>query len=101
MILQRHEWTPEDMVAGLLCLELTNTVGDHSKTRDTERLPDWEALLEWTDSVGALGRAEAQALRKIGSRDPASAQRALQTLLKFREAFFRTASALAAARAPD
>jgi predicted RNA-binding Zn ribbon-like protein len=100
MIPQRHEWTTEDMVAGALCLELTNTVGDHSKTRDIERLLDWDALLEWGTVAGAHGRAETQALRKVGGRDPSSAQRALQAMLKFREAFFRTVSALAADRAP-
>jgi predicted RNA-binding Zn ribbon-like protein len=97
---QRHEWTTEDFVAGALCLELTNTVGDHSKTRDVERLTDWDTLLKWTVATGVLRATEAQELRKIGSRDPASVQRALQSLLKFREALFRTASALAADGVP-
>ena len=100
MISPRHEWTTEDFVAGMLCLELTNTVGDHSKTRDVERLSDWETLLKWTVASGVLRVAEAQELRKIGSGDPASAQRALQNLIKFREVLFRTASVLAADKVP-
>jgi predicted RNA-binding Zn ribbon-like protein len=100
MISQRHEWTAEDFVAGALCLELTNTVGDHSKTRDLERLTDWDALLKWAVAAKVLRGTEAQELRKVGTRNPSGAQRALQTLLKFREALFRTVSALAADGVP-
>src|SRR5690349_17367234 len=100
MIPQHHEWVVEDFIAGTLCLELTNTVGDHSKTRELERLTDWGALLEWAVAAKVLGRTEGQELRKVGGRDPSGAQRALQTLLKFREALFRTISAFAADRVP-
>src|SRR3954470_2210177 len=100
MIPQRHEWTPEDFVAGALCLELTNTVGDHSKTRELERLTDWDTLLEWAVAAKVLRGTEAQELRKVGGRHPSGAQRALQTLLKFRNVLFRTFSALAADRVP-
>src|ERR1700730_2100037 len=95
-----HEWSPQDFVAGELCLEFTNTVGDHSKTRDVERLTDWEALLKWAVAAGALDATEAQALRKISRRDPAAAGRSLQGLLNFRNVLFRMLSALAAGRTP-
>jgi predicted RNA-binding Zn ribbon-like protein len=100
MIPQQREWSAEDFVAGTLCLELTNTVGDHSKAREVERLTDWDALLEWAVAAKVLRGTEGQELRKLGGRDPSGAQRALQALLKFREALFRVISALAADRVP-
>jgi predicted RNA-binding Zn ribbon-like protein len=100
MIPQSHEWSAQDFVAGELCLEFTNTVGDHSKTRDVERLTDWEALLQWAVAAGALTSTEAQELRKIGSRHSAAAKRSLQSLLHFRNVLFRALSALAAGNGP-
>src|SRR5450755_1591858 len=100
MIPKMHEWSPQDFVAGELCLEFTNTVGDHTKTRDLEWLTDWEALLEWTVATGALKATEAQELRKIARRDPAIAGRSLQSVLNFRNVLFRILSAIAAGRVP-
>jgi predicted RNA-binding Zn ribbon-like protein len=100
MIPQRYEWSPQDFVGGELCLEFTNTVGDHSKTRDVERLTDWDAVLEWAVAGGALNATEAQELRRIGARDSAAARRSLQSLLHFRNALFRVLSALAAGQRP-
>ena len=100
MIPQRYEWTTDDFVAGALCLELANTVGDHSKTRDVERLTDWDTLLKWAVAAKVLRVAEARELREAGDHDPSSAQQALQALLKFREVLFKIVSALAADRAP-
>jgi predicted RNA-binding Zn ribbon-like protein len=93
---QRHEWTPQDFVAGELCLEFTNTVGDYSKTRDVERLTDWAALVDWAAAAGAVETTEAEVLRKIGRREPAAARRSLQALLNFRKLLFSVLSALAA-----
>lgn len=100
MISQRYEWSAQDFIAGQLCLEFTNTVGDHSKTRDVERLTDWDALLNWASAAGALNAGEKGELRKIGSRDPAAASRSLHSLLNFRDMLFRIFSALAAGHAP-
>lgn len=100
MIAQRYEWSAEDFVGGELCLEFTNTVGDHSKTRDVERLTDWDAVLNWALAAGALNTTEVQELRRIGDRDPAAARRSLQSLLHFRDVLFRVLSALAAGQRP-
>jgi predicted RNA-binding Zn ribbon-like protein len=100
MIPKMHEWSPQDFVAGELCLEFTNTVGDHTKTRDVEWLTGWEALREWMVATSALKATEAQELRKIARRDPAAAGRTLQSMLNFRNVLFRVLSALAAGRAP-
>jgi predicted RNA-binding Zn ribbon-like protein len=100
MIPQRYDWSPHDFVAGELCLEFTNTVGDHSKTRYVERLTDWDALLKWALAAGTLDATETQELREVGSRKPAAARRALHTLRNFRDPLFRVLSALAAGDAP-
>jgi predicted RNA-binding Zn ribbon-like protein len=100
MVAQRYEWSPHDFIGGELCLEFTNTVGDHSKTRDAERLTDWNAVLRWALAACALNAAEALELDKIGRRDTAAARRSLQSLLHFREVLFRVLSALAAGQRP-
>lgn len=97
---QHHEWTSADRVGGVVCLDLVNTVGDHAKTRDVERLPDWDALLRWGEWVGVFAAAELPALRKVGTRDPSGAQRTVHALHRFREVLYRVASALAAGRTP-
>jgi predicted RNA-binding Zn ribbon-like protein len=95
-----HEWSAQDFVAGELCLEFTNTVGDHSKTRIVEWITDWDALLQWAVAAGALKETESQELRRICRRDSAAARRSLQSLLNFRDVLFRILSTLAAGRAP-
>ena len=95
-----HEWSSQDIVAGELCLDFTNTVGDRSKTRDVEWLPEWDTLIKWAVAVDALDKEEAQYLRKAGKRDPAAAAQSLQTLRTFRSMLFRIVSAIAAGHAP-
>ena len=95
-----HEWSPFDFVAGELCLEFTNTVGDHTKARVVEWLVDWDSVLEWAASAGVVSAAEAHELRRIGRRDLAAARRCHHSLLKFRDVLFRVLSTLAAGRVP-
>jgi predicted RNA-binding Zn ribbon-like protein len=96
-----HEWSREDFVAGELCLEFTNTVGDHTKTRSVEWLPDYRALAQWGVMVGVLEAAEAQEFRKLAARDATLERRSLRRLLVLRERLFRVLSSLAAGRPPD
>ncbi len=96
MIPQAHRWSRQDFVAGELCLEFTNTVGDHSKSRDVERLTDWDALLSWAAAAGALDAKEAQELHRIARRDRSVSQQSLQSLRNFRDLLFRVLSAFAA-----
>jgi predicted RNA-binding Zn ribbon-like protein len=97
---QMHEWSPQDFIAGELCLEFTNTVGDHRKTREINWLTDWNALLRWAVAASALQASEAEALRKIGRRDRATVGRCLQELLDLRDVLYRVLAALAARREP-
>jgi predicted RNA-binding Zn ribbon-like protein len=96
-----HEWSAQDFVAGELCLDFTNTVGDHTKTREIEWLTDWDALLRWAVEATALHPIEAEALRKIGRRNLAPTRRCLRHLVDFREVLYRVLSALAAGRVPS
>ena len=100
MPLQRYRWTAEDFVAGELCLEFTNTVGDLGKTRELERLIDWETYLDWALAVGALTPEEARDLRRSGIRHSAQTRNSLRTALEFRATLYRTLSAMAAERVP-
>jgi predicted RNA-binding Zn ribbon-like protein len=95
-----HEWSAQEFIAGELCLEFTNTVGDHTKTREIEWLTDWDALLRWAEAVAALEPIEVARLRKIGRRDPATARRCLQDLLELREVLYPVMSALAKRQVP-
>ena len=100
MIPKMREWSPQDSVAGELCLKFTNAVGDRTKTRDVDWLTDWEALLEWAVATSALKATEAQDFRKIARRNPAASKRSLQSMLNFRKVLFSVLSALAAGHAP-
>ena len=97
---KRYRFTPEDFVAGELCLEFTNTVGDLGKTRDLERLTDWQAYLDWALAAGALNPREARDLKRLGTRQSAQSRNALRTGLEFRATLHRALSATARGRAP-
>ncbi len=98
---ERYHWTPEDLVAGELCLEFTNTMGDLGKSREIERLTDWEAYLNWSLAAGALDAAEARELKKTGAGRSAQSRQALRVALELRATLYRALAALAAGRAPD
>lgn len=54
----RHIWSEHDFIAGDICLDFLNTVGDTGKTRLDNRLPDIQALREWAQYSGIADSAE-------------------------------------------
>lgn len=83
---QRRDADHGDDVGGDLCLDLTNTVGGATKTRERETLTTFAALLAWARAAKALDPGEAAALAAAAERAPAEAAGPLARLRAFREA---------------
>jgi predicted RNA-binding Zn ribbon-like protein len=54
----RHIWSEHDFIAGDICLDFLNTVGDTGKTRTDNRLPDLQSLCEWAQYSGIVDSGE-------------------------------------------
>src|SRR5688572_7426373 len=92
-----HEFRPEDLVAGHLALDFTNTV----TARDTTAL-DWldgyARLIDWAELAGALATPVAARLRTEAERTPREAAAALGRARRLREALHDVCVALLARR---
>jgi predicted RNA-binding Zn ribbon-like protein len=81
---------PLDLRARPLCLEFTNTVGDHASAHPREHLNNYADLLAWAERVGVAGPVAAARLGAAAARRPAAARAALKQALALREAIYRT-----------
>jgi|SRR5688572_7201588 len=92
-----HEFRPQDLVAGHLALDFTNTV----TARDTTPL-DWldgyARLVAWAELAGALATPVAARLRAEAERAPREAVAALARARRLREALHDVCVALLARR---
>ncbi len=89
-----HDWGAMDFAGGALCLNFTNTMGGHGKSRDFERIPTYADLLRWAQAAGVLDAAEAAALQKQQRAAPAEAEQRLKEAQAFREALYGVLAAL-------
>jgi predicted RNA-binding Zn ribbon-like protein len=81
---------PLDLRARTLCLEFTNTVGDHASAQPREFLNSYADLLKWAEAAGVVTPAGAARLGAEAARQPAKASAALRQALRLREAMYRT-----------
>jgi len=56
--MRRHIWSEHDFIAGDICLDFLNTVGDTGKTRTDNRLADIQSLCEWARFGGIVDSGE-------------------------------------------
>lgn len=89
-------WNAGSFVAGSLCLDFANTQGGRDKTRDQERLPDYQAAIEWACAAHTVSEHEGKLLQAMAWKTPAEAAHSLEQLHFFRECLYRLFSALAA-----
>lgn len=80
--------------AGQLCLDFTNTVGDHASDHPEERLDTYGDLVSWARRAGIASEAEARALARVAAERPDEARRALARAIALREAIYRIFVAL-------
>ncbi len=81
---------PLDLRGRPLCLEFSNTVGDHASAQPREFLNSYADLLRWAEAAGAVTPAGAASLGAEAARRPGKASAALRQALKLREAIYRT-----------
>jgi predicted RNA-binding Zn ribbon-like protein len=93
-----HSFSPSDLVADHLALDLLNTV----TARDAEPA-DWlagfDSLVQWAALTGRFTRTDLAALRRAASDRPAAALAALRRCRRLREALHDTLQALHQAQA--
>jgi len=80
--------------AGTWCLDFANTVEPRGPEPALDLLPDYAALLEWSEEAGIL----TPALRRRLGREASGT--AYDSALELREAVYRIFSAIAAAKTP-
>jgi predicted RNA-binding Zn ribbon-like protein len=86
-------------VAGLLALDFSNTVGEHTGTSSTERLRSFADLLEWAEEAGVIEARLAREVSRRAELNPAGAHRILKEAISVRETLYRIFSAISHGRA--
>jgi predicted RNA-binding Zn ribbon-like protein len=84
--------------AGAWCLDFANTVEPRDGQVGHDFVPDYEALLRWSEAADLPTRAGK--LRRTAASDPARANEAHEAAIAFREATYRTFAAVAADQSP-
>ena len=83
------------LVGGALCLDFCNTVGGKREGVARENLHSYAHFVAWCEQAGLLSKAQAIALNKRATQDPAAASLVLLRALELREAIYRVFFALA------
>lgn len=94
-------WNAGSFVGGSLCLDFANTQGGRGKTRDQERLPNYQAVIGWACAAHIISEDEAKLLQAKAWQAPVEAAHSLEQLQLFRECLYRLFSALAANQETD
>jgi predicted RNA-binding Zn ribbon-like protein len=90
-----------DMSGGHIALDFVNTLGGRIGDRK-ERLPNYAALLAWTEEAKILPKRRIEALLEQAGRTPGQAIRVLREAIALRAALFEVFSAVAERRVvPD
>jgi predicted RNA-binding Zn ribbon-like protein len=87
-------------IAGRLCLDFVNTIGQRGLPTANEHLPLYARLVEWAADAGALLRPEARRLARHALHRPGAAREAHAAALELREALARVFLARSQAAAP-
>ena len=82
-----------DLLAGSLCLDLTNTKHRSSSGSQKDELDTYADLVAWNRQAGQITAARAAVLLGAGRDEPARAQRVLARTRNLREAVYRICAA--------
>ena len=83
-----------------LAVQFANTVGSRRSSRPQERLPSYDALLEWGVRAELFGQSEAARLRREAESRPADAESARIRAVALRDAVYRLLEASGEGRTP-
>ena len=89
------------LVGGLPCLDLANTVVSRHDRVGPDLLATYQDLLDWSLRTGLLDGGRAARLHGLAARSPASAAATLERVKTLREAIYRRFSATAAMGDPS
>ena len=94
--------------AGRLALDLANTVEERvgylkgaPYPAEKELLNSYSDLLQWCFAARLVSKASCSELIRVAERSPRRSETALDTIIQFRECFFRLALAAATGREPS
>lgn len=80
-------------VAGQLCLDFLNTLGDRGCDPPSEHLTEYAELVRWAREAGEVDAATSRALMREGRETPQAARRVLLRAWRVREALYRIVTA--------
>ena len=89
-----------ELIGGEVCLDFTNTVGNHNTDEPHEHLPSYAALVAWSEHAGVLPARASRRLLQEAVRRPAEAQATFERALALRETLYRIFSAISAESKP-
>jgi predicted RNA-binding Zn ribbon-like protein len=91
--MSRDEYVLYELTGGNLALDLANTVMDRAAPTPDELLPDYAALVRWSEQTGLIDEKERRALIREAGRNPSAGARVLRKAIEIREMIFALFSA--------
>lgn len=91
--MSRDEYVLYELTGGNLALDLANTVMDRAAEEPEELLPDYAALVRWSEQTGLIDAGERRALIREAGRNPSAGTRVLRRAIEMREMIFALFSA--------
>ncbi|MFZ0505644.1 MAG: ABATE domain-containing protein [Chthoniobacterales bacterium] len=88
-------------IGGVLCLDFTNTVGNHRASHPREKLASFKSLITWARQADILDDSASTEMLRQGAMVPAQAERLLHLAVDFREGLYRAFSDVSQGRQPS
>lgn len=88
------------LLGGRLCLDFVNTVDPRHRRQQVDYLPDFGALVRWSEHAGVHTAGEREQLLRAGSVHPAAAARTLTAAHSLRDALYQLFRAAGDGRPP-
>lgn len=82
------------LVGGALCLDFTNTSGNHADDNPSEHVTSYADLVAWSHHAGIIDNRTARRLLQAAADHPEEAKEVLQSALALREAMYRVFTAV-------
>src|SRR5205823_166286 len=81
-----------DMIGGSVALDFANTVDGLRGGQAIERLPSYDALVQWARAAGIITAAESEECARLAAESPDEAALVHRRALELREAVYALAS---------
>jgi predicted RNA-binding Zn ribbon-like protein len=88
-------------IGGSLCLDFTNTVGNHRAAQPREKLASFKDLITWARTAKILDEPASTEMLRQATMVPAQAERLLHLAVDFREGLYRAFCDVSQGRQPS